>query len=165
MNLLEDAQAEKREQFNDGLVENAGSLGDLYADIRTTLLHLQFVLTDAPPGCVQDVKALLAEVRDGCDTLKSLIRIPPSINFSKAAEVSEVIELLQMQIIEPDPGSCQGLYKWCDEIDICFTGFEGLEDSEKVFLVDDVWEDMQIQVSTVNYCLEAFENLPTDEGD
>ena len=101
-------------------------------------------------------------MRGSWDQLRAWIRRPPRFDFVKAVEIADVIELVKSQVTERDACS-QDLFKWCEEIDTCFIGFEKLDEEEQTFLVKDVGEDMLIQLSTIDYCIETFEELLLEE--
>ena len=73
-----------------------------------------------------------------------------------------MIELVKTQVTERNSlgtVNSQGLEKWCDEIDICFTGFVGSSRRGSIFLLNDIGEDMLEQLAIIEYCLETLQEL------
>ena len=82
---------------------------------------------------------------------------------------AQVVELLQSQLTERDsPGFSElavspGLYKWCQEMDVCFSDFHDLEQEEQELSLAAVQEEMELHISTLDYCLERFDELLDEE--
>ena len=142
-----------KEEYFDDL-----TLGQFYERIRAGLSDVKHILSDTPPGCLEEVRTLMYEVRDRWEQLRAVIRSPPRFNFCKATEIADVIDFVKSQVTERQSCS-QDLCRWCEGIETCFIGFDELDEEEQAFLVSDVAEDMLCQLPDIEYCMEAFEDL------
>lgn len=165
---LSEMQAQSIERDNPAgdLSASAHTLDEYYMPIEHTLRELQAVLSGGAPNDDGGIILLRQSILAQCDKLKDLIRVRPRHGLIK---VSHVIDLIQAEITERDtPGQHEyatspGLYKWCGNMEECIAEYDRLENEDQELALADVYEEMQMHVGTIDYCLEALEELQLEE--
>lgn len=138
--------------------ESAHTLDAYYLPMRTALCEIYGILDGTPPLTAKNIEFLCDSIRAGCDKLKRLLKVRPRYGLIVA---SRAVELIQTEITER-PGA-GGLHAWCNELDVLLSEFDCLERQDQQFYLSDVQEEMVLHASTIEYCLQAFDELLEEE--
>lgn len=130
------------EEFFDRACEIFGQLLDL--------------LAESPPTSLTGLEQFQRKVKDCHGDLISRM-VKPLQTYS--SNVGAALSLMREQITERQPTSYPGLLRWFATMEVCISDFANYDDEELVLFWKDVPEEMEMQHSIVEYCVEALEEI------